>query len=67
MAKLTQSEKEFVSIALVSLIVQSSGEWMIATLARSAEIAFKLGCTKELREAAENFQAMKGGKSRPVF
>lgn len=62
MAQLTQVEKEFIATALVRMIADSTGEFVIPALATSAEIAEKLGCGAELRAAAEIFSAAKHSK-----
>lgn len=59
MSELTQLEKAWLATALVAQIADSSGEFVIPALAKSAEIAEKLEMSEELRAAAEMFSAVK--------
>lgn len=59
MPELTQSQKNFLSAGLILQILDSPKEFGLAWHAIAAEIAAKLGCTAELRKAAENYNAWK--------
>lgn len=68
MPVLTTSEKAFLCAGLILQINDSPEELALVWHGLAAEIADKLGCTPELRKAAENFKAweaaLKGGNLR---